>query len=352
MERTSKVSMAFIKMDDRVPEHPKILDAGPFGQLLWTNSLCYANRNLTDGFIPASVARRLIDVEGYSLEGIPLTITAIIEALVKVGLWEKRDGGYLIRQYLDYQTSKAEIEAKRAVRAEAGRLGGISSVASKSEANSQANAQANSEQNSTKKKRSKESISEEEKARMEEDNHSPNLTEEAKEKTVRINDHLSASTQKASRSGTGKSKYSLPIGYSDRVWKLLIAQFGPLTWGSAGYPRETEALRTVVEAIPEVTPEEIVAFLAYKAHCDSMWKSDSAEMPLLSNTKKDFGRWYESGKPKSPNEGRSITNGHIDHQGRGTRNRRPYATKSQQFDESLEDQARLAEAIVGSEGYF
>lgn len=128
--------MAWVKVDDTAPEHPKFLMLGRdrlAGIGLWLVGLAYSNRYLTDGFIPAGALPGTGDV------------TKLAARLVAVCLWERVQGGYRIHDYSDYQPSREETEALRATRAEAGRKGGRrsgSTRSSKAEANASASAQA------------------------------------------------------------------------------------------------------------------------------------------------------------------------------------------------------------------
>ena len=102
--------MTWVKIDDRAPEHPKLLKAGPLGLALWVAGLAYCNRNLTDGFIP------LPKVEGLlSWSSIPggIRAEAIAATLVSAGLWQEVEGGYQTHDYLAYQPSREEVELER-----------------------------------------------------------------------------------------------------------------------------------------------------------------------------------------------------------------------------------------------
>lgn len=109
--------MAWVRLDDHFDENTKLQAAGPLGVALWTCSLAYCNRNLTDGFIPKSKAHTLLDFDGLAMvdgmHGEDITGAMIAKKLVDVGLYEVVEGGYIVHDYLDYQPSKAEIEAQR-----------------------------------------------------------------------------------------------------------------------------------------------------------------------------------------------------------------------------------------------
>jgi hypothetical protein len=119
--------MPWIKLDDHFDEHPKVAAAGPLGIALWVSAIAYSNRNLTDGFVPTSVAQRLIDCRGVMLidhydkdklfeESPPdpwYTAVLAVSDLVQAGLFEETSGGYRIHDYDKFQPSKAEVMEER-----------------------------------------------------------------------------------------------------------------------------------------------------------------------------------------------------------------------------------------------
>ena len=128
--------MVWVKIDDHYDEHPKIAQAGPLCVALWLAGLAYCNRNLTDGFIPWSIAQtlvhwqyvepdgRLISIDvGCGMSGDEVSSNAVISRLVDVGLWEEvtdgtdakhpRVSGYRIHDYGDFQPSKEQVLRER-----------------------------------------------------------------------------------------------------------------------------------------------------------------------------------------------------------------------------------------------
>ena len=92
--------MTWIRIDDQMPDHPKIEPLSD-AAFRWTiRALSYANRFLTNGVLPSAFLDRVPDdVRGE---------------LVTRGVWEQgRDGHTRIHDYLDYQPSKAEIQRQR-----------------------------------------------------------------------------------------------------------------------------------------------------------------------------------------------------------------------------------------------
>ena len=119
--------MSWVKIDDQMADHPKFAGLDRFAPLalaLQVRAFCYASRHLTDGFLPAGIIPGLLDgFESWGIEtggvrgmfavgsdGDEFDWPAI---MVGAGLWEQREGGYLIHDYLDYNPSKAEVLAQR-----------------------------------------------------------------------------------------------------------------------------------------------------------------------------------------------------------------------------------------------
>lgn len=123
--------MPWVRVDDHFDEHPKHSLAGPLCWALWLAGLAYCNRNLTDGFIPWAVARKLVswtfldppDEEGRQrrvtvsvtsgMSGNDVTSEMIIERLLMAELWKECKGGYKIHDYPDYQPSRKDVLTQR-----------------------------------------------------------------------------------------------------------------------------------------------------------------------------------------------------------------------------------------------
>lgn len=116
--------MPWFRLDDSFDTHPKVLMAGNEAVGLYIRCGTYAARNLTDGFVGQEI------VLLYGSDSLAAT-------LVRVGLWHRARGGWTIHDYLDYNPSREQVLAKRKIRSEAGRAGGVASgkARSKPEAN-------------------------------------------------------------------------------------------------------------------------------------------------------------------------------------------------------------------------
>lgn len=107
-----------MRVSDDFYDHPKFLAAGLTGVALWLVALAWCNRNHTDGHIPATAVRRLLDLDGAD---------DVTERLVACGLWERTESGFHFHDYEDYQLTNGQATERSAafsaVRAEAGRKG-------------------------------------------------------------------------------------------------------------------------------------------------------------------------------------------------------------------------------------
>jgi hypothetical protein len=92
--------MTWIKLDDTLPNNPKILPLSDKAFRLYIEGLCYANQYLTDGFLAQAVVNRL-DGGNASQE------------LLLAGLWLKVETGMQIHDYCEHQTSRKVVEEKR-----------------------------------------------------------------------------------------------------------------------------------------------------------------------------------------------------------------------------------------------
>jgi len=104
--------MSWAKVSDVMPSHPKLVAAG-FGALgLYTAGLCYARRHRTDGTIPRVAAVTLDPACPAS------TARRLVEALVRVGLWETTATDYRIHDWLDWNDPAEVVKAREAINRE------------------------------------------------------------------------------------------------------------------------------------------------------------------------------------------------------------------------------------------
>jgi hypothetical protein len=98
--------MVWFRVDDVLPFHARVIEAGNAAMGLWVRAGALSAGQLTDGFITAATARTL---------GSPREI----KRLVEVGLWVEVDGGYQFHAWAEdgsgtkRQPTRAEVEAAR-----------------------------------------------------------------------------------------------------------------------------------------------------------------------------------------------------------------------------------------------
>jgi hypothetical protein len=96
--------MAWVKLDDGFPDHPKLVEAGGDAGWLYVCALAWCNRNLTDGAIPKGILGRLSDRKNPQ---------RLAERLVAAGLWDETDDGWQIHDYTDFQPSRQQVLDER-----------------------------------------------------------------------------------------------------------------------------------------------------------------------------------------------------------------------------------------------
>jgi hypothetical protein len=92
--------MTWIKLDDTLPNNPKILPLSDKAFRLYIEGLCYANQYLTDGFLAQAVVNRLDSGNAC-------------KELLEAGLWIEVENGTQIHDYCEHQTSRKVVEEKR-----------------------------------------------------------------------------------------------------------------------------------------------------------------------------------------------------------------------------------------------
>lgn len=97
-------AMSWIQIEDNFAYNPKMIKAGPEATVLFIGGLCYANRDLTDGFILKELLPCIAPLPNPE---------ELAKRLVDCGLWELRPGGWQIHDYLDYNPSAQEVRAER-----------------------------------------------------------------------------------------------------------------------------------------------------------------------------------------------------------------------------------------------
>ena len=145
--------MAYIKLDDRFPDHPKVVAAGPEAAYLFVAGICYCNRYLTDGFIPSEVVPRLVPYDGAKVKQL---VSNLLAACLWVASTLSKQNGFMVHDYADYQSSKAQILITREARKKAGQIGGKGRSVSEAKVKQNANRMLAKEEGRRKKEKEKE----------------------------------------------------------------------------------------------------------------------------------------------------------------------------------------------------
>ncbi len=96
--------MAWIRLDDQIAHHPKVLKVG-LSAWLYVGCIAFAQRFLTDGFIPDESIKTLCG-------GVDKPILHI-RKLVGAGLLERLPNGYQVHDYLDFNESAETVKKRR-----------------------------------------------------------------------------------------------------------------------------------------------------------------------------------------------------------------------------------------------
>lgn len=105
--------MGWVYLDDRFPEHPKVLAAGEAAAWLYVCGLAFTGRGASDGAIPKAVVGRLVTSRS----------AALARRLVEVGLWHDKGDHYQVHDYelWNSQAIQRRAQARRAAEARWGK---------------------------------------------------------------------------------------------------------------------------------------------------------------------------------------------------------------------------------------
>lgn len=99
----------WVRLDEKRAIHHKLLTAGMAASGLDVTAMCWSSLHENDGFISTDDLRMLAGM--YRCDD----WEDLAAVLVKVGRWtqDRRRKGYLIKDFLQYNPSRAELEARR-----------------------------------------------------------------------------------------------------------------------------------------------------------------------------------------------------------------------------------------------
>jgi len=95
--------MSWVRLDDNFADHPKVMGLSDSAFRLYIESLCYANRYLTDGIISVNAFRKISGSDDDAIQ------------LIHNKLWcfHAEQNEYEILSYTEYQPTKNKVSEKR-----------------------------------------------------------------------------------------------------------------------------------------------------------------------------------------------------------------------------------------------
>jgi hypothetical protein len=105
--------MPWANFDDGFPTHPKITPLSDAAFRLHVSGICYCAKHLTDGLVGAETVPTLR----------PKFRPTMLAELVDKGLWLAHGDVYEIRDYLDWNRSREQVESERERKRKGGRRG-------------------------------------------------------------------------------------------------------------------------------------------------------------------------------------------------------------------------------------
>lgn len=106
--------MPWARIDDQANDDDKLNSLGSDAFRLWVRGLVYCQKKLTDGFIPDAQIGTLAALSRDRDRGRMIAeLLAEHPRLGKGPLWHKVEGGYQMHDYLDWNESRAQVEASR-----------------------------------------------------------------------------------------------------------------------------------------------------------------------------------------------------------------------------------------------
>jgi hypothetical protein len=100
--------LTWLKIDDGFAEHPKIAELADRSFRLHVVAMCYAARNLTDGFINDRSLKIIAAIIGTS------RVSRNVDELLASGLWLRLGDGFQIKDFLEYNPSAERVKEDRA----------------------------------------------------------------------------------------------------------------------------------------------------------------------------------------------------------------------------------------------
>lgn len=98
--------MGWARFDDGYMDHPKVMAAGPWAELLDRRAIEHCAKYETDGLVSRAALRRI----GRDIP----RLQQRVDTLVDVGRWRANEtGGWWVHDFLEYNPSRAEKQRQR-----------------------------------------------------------------------------------------------------------------------------------------------------------------------------------------------------------------------------------------------
>lgn len=123
--------MTWVALDDQIFSNKKVARCDSNTKLLYIAGLVYCGNQLTDGFIHQDTLPLLAGMIAIDLANAKQSASK----LCSIGLWVATADMWHVPDYLDYNPSREEILHKKAVRASAGKAGGLANAKAKAKQN-------------------------------------------------------------------------------------------------------------------------------------------------------------------------------------------------------------------------
>ena len=116
----------WMKTDVLYFNHPKVIQLPPVAQLLYLRSVAYSKLHLTDGYLSLAAVRSIsYDLAASVQSADPhATIEEWLVKMVSVGLFDRQEDGIAIHDFLEWNSSKQEVEFISDLRSKSGIKGG------------------------------------------------------------------------------------------------------------------------------------------------------------------------------------------------------------------------------------
>lgn len=118
--------MSWAKLDDRFHDNRKVRRAWltcPAAIGLYALALTYCASHETDGHVDQEFVLATVPK--------PRERDRMVAALIDAGLWHANGSGWIVNDYLDFNLSRDDLEARREAKRAAGKIGGAASAAAR-----------------------------------------------------------------------------------------------------------------------------------------------------------------------------------------------------------------------------